>query len=63
MSILRNANVHVSVAYYFPCPLSNLRNANVPCHYIILPNVAVAKGHVTLSNSRNGHVALSILGV
>ena len=48
---------------YFPCPLSNLRNANVPCHYIIWANVAVDKGHVTLSNLKNGHVALSILGV
>ena len=30
---------------------------------IILANVAVDKGYVALSNLRNGHVALSILGV
>ena len=54
---------HISVALYSHCPLSNIRNANAPCHYTIGANVAVNKGHVTLLNLRNGHVALSILGV
>ena len=34
--------------------MSNLKNDNVPCHYIILANVTVAKGCVALSNLRNG---------
>ena len=54
---------HVSVAQYCPCPLSNLRNGHVQCHYLVGPHVADANVHVALSNLRNGYVALSILGV
>ena len=54
---------HVSVAYNSPCPLSILRNSYVTCHYLFRPHVNVVKVHVALSNLRNGHVALSILGV
>ena len=45
-----------------PSPV-NLRNTNVPCHYIIKVTVGVAKGYVALLNLRNGHVALLISGV
>ena len=44
---------HVSVAYYSPCPLSNLRNGHVTCHYLLGPHVAVSKVYVALSNLRN----------
>ena len=43
--------------------LSNLRNGHVACHNLFRPHVAVAKVHVALSTLRNGHGALSILGV
>ena len=57
------AILHVSVAKEFPCPLSNLRNGHVPCHYLFGAHVAVTKVHVALSNLRNKPVTLSILGV
>ena len=33
------------------------------CHYLIGPHFTVANVHVALSNLRNSHVALSMLGV
>ena len=46
-------------------PLSPVEFKKWPClcHYLFGPHVAVAKVHVTLSNLRNGYVALSILVV
>ena len=54
MSILRNANMACLCRLKCPCPLSNLRNGRVPCHYLFGPQVAVAKVHVALWNLRNG---------
>ena len=44
-----------------PCRI--LKNDPVPCHYRLEPHVAVANVHHALSNLRNSHVALLILGV
>ena len=63
MSILRNGNVHVSVAYFPQCHMSNLRNEYVPCHYIFSPYVACHQALCHMSNLRNAIVTLSILGV
>ena len=63
MTILRNANFACLCRLIFPMPLSNLNFKKCPCHYLFGPHVTVAKVHVALYNFRNGHVALSILGV
>ena len=43
--------------------MSNLRNDYVPCHYIFSPRVACHLALCHMSNLRNAHVALSVLGV
>ena len=63
MSILRNGHV-----VYFCCIKASLVPVEFnkwpcPCHYLSGLYVAVAKVRVALSNLRNSHVALSILGV
>ena len=60
---LEKAMSHVSVAYFPQCHMSNLRNDYVPCHYISKPHVACHYVPCPMSNLRNYHVALSILGV
>ena len=45
MSILRNANVACLFAYLFLCPLSNLRNDHVACHYDSEAPVVSLKAH------------------
>ena len=54
---------HVSVANKSLCPLSNLRNGNVACHYRFPPSCRVARAPCGMSNLRNGHVAVSNLVV
>ena len=63
MSNLKNAMSHVSVANKSVCPLSNLRNGNVACHYRFPPSCCVARAPCRMSNLRNGHVAVSNLVV
>ena len=40
------------------CPLSNLRNGDVACHYRFPPSCRVAKAPCRMSNFRNGYVAM-----
>ena len=61
MSILRNANVACLCRLILP--LSPVKFKKWPCPYLFGPHVAVAKVHDALLNLRNGHVALSILGI
>ena len=63
MSILRNANVACLCRLRFPLSPVDFKHCQCPMSLFFGPHVAVAKGHVALWNLRNGHVALSILGV
>ena len=45
------------------CPLSNLRNGNVACHYRFALSCRVASTPCRMSNLRNDHVAVSNLVV
>ena len=55
---------HVSVSYFPQSHMSNLRNDCVPCYNIVshMPHVTT-KALCRVSNLRNAHIALSILGV
>ena len=59
--ILEMAISYVSVAKKSLCPLSNLRNGNVTCHYRFTTSGSVTKTLCRMSNLRNGHVAMSNL--
>ena len=54
---------HVSVPYFPPCRMSNLRKPHVTCRYLIKTMLHVIKANVALSNLKIGHVTVSILGV
>ena len=54
---------HISVAYFPQCHMSNSRNDYVPFYYIFSPHVSCHYVLCRMSNLRNAHVALSILGV
>ena len=53
----------MSLSLKIPVSPVEFKNGHVPCDYLFRPHVAVKKVHVALSNSRNSHVTLSVLGV
>ena len=57
---LKKWQCHTSVTKYFPCPCQIKK---WPCHNLVGPHLAVIKVCGILSNFRNNHVALLILGV
>ena len=63
VELKKMAMSHVSVANKSLCPLSNLRNGNVACHYRFPPFCCVARAPCRMSNLRNGPVAVSNLVV
>ena len=64
MSILRNANSHVSCHLILPLSPVEFKKCQCPMSlYHLSLYRSDDKGHVALLNLRNGHVALSILGV
>ena len=62
MSIFRKINVACLCRFFPLYPLSILRNALVPRHYIFQANIVVT-ARISLSNLRSAHFALSILRV
>ena len=63
MSVLRNGYVACICRFKFLLSSVNSKNGHVPCHLFFGPHVSITKVHVALSNLRDSHVTLSILGV